>query len=158
MGPTATAPPRCGPTPPTQYPGMTSWLSMRNTSNTGADVPSSCGRDVTGSRGRKSPEDDGAAAVEEDAVLGMPAHGVSQRNPLGVTADGREVFGAVRVVDAGDLLLDDRALVQVGRHVVRGRADQLHAVRVRLVIGPGPLEAGQEGVVDVDDAPGHLGA
>ena len=74
----------------------------------------------------------------------MPAHRTGERDPLGVAADGREILRAVRVVDPGDLLLDDRALVQVGRHVVGGRADQLHAVRVRLVVRPGSLEAGQE--------------
>jgi hypothetical protein len=56
------------------------------------------------------------------------------------------------MVDALDVLLDDRALVEVGRHVVRGRADQLHAAVVRLVVRLGALEARQEAVVDVDRA------
>ena len=54
------------------------------------------------------------------------------------------------VVDPDDLLLDDRTLVELGRHVVGGGADQLHPARVRLVVGLGALEAGQERVVDVD--------
>src|SRR5215475_962106 len=89
----------------------------------------------------QSAEDDGAAAVEQDAVLGVPAYGAGEGDPLGVAADGREVLRTVGMVDPGDLLLDDRALVQVGRHVVRGRADQLDAVRVRLVVRPRSLEA-----------------
>ena len=48
-----------------------------------------------------------------------------------------------------------------GRHVVRGRADQLHALGVRLVVGLGALEGRQERVVDVDhpalDPLAHLG-
>ena len=58
----------------------------------------------------------------------------------------------VGVVDPDHLLLDDRTLVEVGGHVVRGRSDQLHAAGVGLVVGLGALEAGQERVVDVDRA------
>jgi len=35
-------------------------------------------------------------------------------------------------------------------------ADQFHAAGVRLVIGFGAIEAGQEGVVDVDATPRQL--
>ena len=62
------------------------------------------------------------------------------------------------MVDALDVLLDDRPLVEVGRHVVRGRADQLHAAVVRLVVRLRALEAGQEAVVDVDRAALQEGA
>ena len=58
--------------------------------------------------------------------------------------------GVVAVVDADHVLLDDRALVEVGGDVVGGRADQLHAAVEGLVVGPGALEARQERVVDVD--------
>jgi hypothetical protein len=54
------------------------------------------------------------------------------------------------VVDAHNVLLDDRSLVELRGDEVRGRADQLHAAVERLVVGPGALEAGQERVVDVD--------
>ena len=43
-------------------------------------------------------EDDGAAAVEQDAVLGVPAHGAGEGDPLGVAADGPEVLRAVGMV------------------------------------------------------------
>jgi len=59
------------------------------------------------------------------------------------------------VGDAGDVLLDDRTLVQVGGDVVGGRADELDAAAVRLCVGARALEAGEEGVVDVDDAARH---
>jgi hypothetical protein len=65
------------------------------------------------------------------------------------------VLGRVRMGDRFDVLMDDRAFVEVGGDIVRGRADHLHAARVRLVIGLGALEAGQEAVVDVDAAPGQ---
>jgi O-acetylserine/cysteine efflux transporter len=103
-------------------------------------------------------EDDGLVAVEQDPVVGVPADGPGQGEALGVPADGHQLGRAVRVVDPGHLLLDDRPLVQVGGDVVRGGADQLDPARVRLVIRPRALEAGQEGVVDVDDPPGQLPA
>jgi drug/metabolite transporter (DMT)-like permease len=103
-------------------------------------------------------EDDGLVAIEQDPVVGMPADGPGQGEALGVPADSHQLGRAVRMVDPGHLLLDDRPLVQVGRDVVRGRADQLDPARVRLVVRPRALEAGQEGVVDVDDPPGQLPA
>ena len=70
----------------------------------------------------------------------------------------RQVFDRVGVVGPFHVLLDDRTFVEVGGHVVGGGADQLHAAVVRLVVGLGALEAGQEGVVDVDRAAGQLRA
>ena len=37
------------------------------------------------------------------------------------------------------VLLDDRPLVEIGGDEMGGRADQLDAARVRLVVGLGPL-------------------
>src|ERR1700761_6702027 len=98
-----------------------------------------------------SAEDDGAAPVQQDALLRVPAHGPGQRDALGVTADGCEIVRGIRMIYPGDLLLDDRALVQVCRHVVRRGPNPLNAVCLRLMIGPRALEARQERVVDVDD-------
>ena len=61
-------------------------------------------------------------------------------------------LGIHRVVDPLDVLLDDRAFVQVAGDEVGGGADQLDAALVRLRIRLGALEAGQEGMVDVDRA------
>src|SRR5260370_40179687 len=68
-------------------------------------------------------EDNCAATVQQDAVLGVPADGAGERDPLGVAADGGQVLRAVRGVAPGELPLDDRALVQAGRAVVGGRSD-----------------------------------
>lgn len=62
------------------------------------------------------------------------------------------------MVDAGDALLDDGALVEVGGDEVGGGADDLDAAVVGLVVGLGALEGRQEAVVDVDDAARHGGA
>ncbi|MPM52770.1 hypothetical protein SDC9_99532 [bioreactor metagenome] len=54
------------------------------------------------------------------------------------------------MVDPDDVLLDDRALVQIGGDEVCGGADQFDAAGVRLTVRVGALEPRQEGVVDVD--------
>jgi hypothetical protein len=53
------------------------------------------------------------------------------------------------VPDPNHVLLDDRPGVQLGRHVVTGRPDQLHPAPVRLVVRPGAHEGRQEAVMDV---------
>ena len=55
------------------------------------------------------------------------------------------------MTDADDVLVDDRAVVELGGHVVRGDADELHAAVVRLVVGATAAERREERVVDVDD-------
>ena len=56
------------------------------------------------------------------------------------------------MADARAVLLDDRALVEVRRRVVRRRADELDAARVRPVVRLRPNKGRQERVVDVDHA------
>ena len=104
------------------------------------------------------PEHHRALPRQQHPVLAVPLHGARQHLAFGVAADGGQVFHRLAVVHAGHVLLDDRAFVQVGRHVVRGGADQLDAALVRLPVGLGALEAGQETVVDVDGTPGEVAA
>ena len=85
----------------------------------------------------------------------MEADGLGEDAALHVLAESHHVRRGVGVGDASDVLLDDRPLVQVGGHVVRGRADQLDAAIVGLRVGARPLEGRQERVVDVDDAALH---
>src|SRR3954451_6158076 len=101
---------------------------------------------------RRSWEDDGALTVEQDPVLDVPSHGARERDAFEVTADCGQCIGRVRMADAGDLLFDDRSLVEVGCDVVGRRADQLHAMVVGLLVGAPATEARKERVVDVDDA------
>ncbi len=95
-------------------------------------------------------------------MLGVPAHGAGQHRGLDLAADGDHLPRAGGVAYAAHVLLDDRAVVEVGGDVMGGGADQLDAAGVRLVVGPRALEARQEGVVDVDAFAGepraHLGA
>jgi hypothetical protein len=101
-------------------------------------------------------EHDRALPVEEDAILGEESHGSGEYEAFDVASDFGEVFDGLGMGDSVDLLLDDRALVEVGGDEVRGGADEFDATIVGLLVGLGAFEAGQEGVVDVDDAAAEL--
>jgi len=92
-------------------------------------------------------------AVHERPPFEVKSDGAGEHTALDVTALADEILGAVLMADPLDVLLDDRALIEIGGDVVRRRADQLDAAGVRLVVGLGALEARQEAVVDVDAAP-----
>src|SRR4051794_16605625 len=82
----------------------------------------------------------------------MEADGAGEDPAFELSALAHQILDVFAVADAGDVLLDDWALVQLGRDVVSCRADDLHATRLRLVVWPRADERGQERVVDVDDA------
>src|SRR5437899_1939576 len=98
-------------------------------------------------------EHHGLAAVEDDAILEMMAHGAREHAALDIAALAREIFRRVAMADALDVLVDDRAFVEIAGNVMRGRADQLDAAFMGLMVGTRALEARQERVVDVDAAP-----
>ena len=58
-------------------------------------------------------EDDGLVAVSDDAVLAVPQHRPGQHGALDVGAQPGQVVDAVAVVDAHDVLFDDRPFIQV---------------------------------------------
>ena len=74
--------------------------------------------------------------------------------PLQLTPLLHQLAHLVAVAHPTHVLLDDGPLVEVGRDVVRGGADQLHTPLLGLVVRARAHERGQEGVVDVDDAAG----
>jgi len=70
---------------------------------------------------------------------------------LEVAAFAHEVFHAVAMGDLGDVLVDDGALIEIGRGVVGGGPDELDAAAMGLVVGLGSREGREEAVVDIDD-------
>ncbi len=75
---------------------------------------------------------------------------VGNHEALDVAAAPDQVGDRVAVVDPDHVLLDDRPGVEVRRHVVAGRPDELHPAGVRLVVRPRADERRQEAVVDVE--------
>src|SRR5258708_22751950 len=97
-------------------------------------------------------KDDGPLAVDDDAVLEEEMDRARKDPALDVAPLPDQIFRRVAVADAFDVLFDDRTFVEIARRELRGGPDDLHAARVRLVIGLGSLESRQEAVMDVDAA------
>ena len=114
--------------------------------STGPTEPLTIRRPASGGSG----EDDGPGALHDHPVLAVPGDRLGEHLPLDVAADPAHVLDRRAVVDPGDLLLDDRAGVELGGHVVRRRPDQLHPAVVRRLVGVRAHERRQEAVVDVD--------
>ena len=70
-----------------------------------------------------SGEDDGLAAVDEDAVFDVPDDGTGEDGALDLAADPAQVGHVLAVIDAPDVLLDDRAGVEILGYVVGGGTD-----------------------------------
>lgn len=94
-------------------------------------------------------------AIQKHPPVRVPLDGRGQHLALNVGPLLGQLLGAHDVVDAGHALLDDGALVEVGRDKVRGGANDLDAALVGLVVRLGTFKGRQERVVDVDDAPAH---
>ncbi len=58
-------------------------------------------------------EHHGLAAVRNHTIFQMIADGARQHAPLDVAALAHEVVGRVAMADALDVLVDDRALVEI---------------------------------------------
>ena len=101
-------------------------------------------------------EDDRSVPVQEDPILGEQLDRPRESKPLDVSPDLGQRLGREGVIHPLDLLLNDRALVEVGGDKVRRRANQLDAARMRLVVRASPLETRKEGMVNVDDASAQL--
>ncbi len=81
--------------------------------------------------------------IEQDAVFHMAAHRTRQHQRFGITAQPHQFARRHRMVNAGHVLFDDRAFVQVLGDVVRGGADDLDP-RARLVVRLRPLKLGRK--------------
>ena len=90
--------------------------------------------------------------ADENLVLEMKSDRVSKNLPLHVSAFALQVSDAVAVTDAGDLLLDDGAVIELLGDVVSGGSDDLHTSGSGLLVRIGAGEGGQEGVMDVNAA------
>src|ERR1700686_2030795 len=86
----------------------------------------------------------------------MIAYRARQHAPLDVAALADQIVWRIAMADALDVLIDDRALIEVAGDVMGGSANQLDAALMRLMIRPRALETRQKRVMDVDAAPRKL--
>ena len=73
-------------------------------------------------------------------MVEVPADGAGEDDAFEVAAAGDEVFDLVAVADAGDVLLNDGAVVEEVGDVVAGGADELDSAGVCGVVGAGADE------------------
>ena len=95
-------------------------------------------------------EDHCLVSVDEYPVLQDIGEGSVKDQPLDVAAGSCHHVGGEVVVNLDDILLDDRAVVELLGDEVRSGADNLHAAVKGLLIGLRADECRQEGVMDVD--------
>lgn len=93
-------------------------------------------------------KDNRLVSVQKHSSLGVPPHSRSQHLRLNRRALLGQLLGVHAVVDTGNTLLDDGALVEIGGDDVGGGTDDFDATVKGLVIGLGADEAGKEAVVD----------
>lgn len=102
-----------------------------------------------------SVEHNSLVPIQNNPPLSNILDGGSKNITLDITASMGQLLGAHPVVDPHDILLNNRALIQIASNKVGRSANDLDTAVISLVVGLGALERGQETVMDVDDAPGH---
>ncbi len=84
----------------------------------------------------------------------MPPDRPGQDRLFQILSLSNQVLQIIPVGDPGDVLLDDRPLIELLRHVMGGGPDHLHPAREGLLVGLSPDEGRQEAVMDIDDRAG----
>src|SRR3954464_13418396 len=75
---------------------------------------------------RPSAEDDRPVARDQHPALEGHPHGVGEGATFELAPFAHELVDVVAVGDPADVLFDDRPLIELAGHVMRGRADHLH--------------------------------
>src|ERR1700712_4199110 len=91
-------------------------------------------------------EDDGGISPCHHSIFTMPLHRPGQHAALNLRATALELRHVVTVSHANNVLLDDRAFVELRGGVVSRSSNELHAPFFRLEVGPGAGEGWQKGV------------
>ena len=81
---------------------------------------------------------------DEHALLDVGTNGPRKDEAFDIPTGGDHGRRRVGVVHRCHVLCDDRTFVEIGRHIVRGRADELHASFPGLVVWPPTLESREE--------------
>ena len=93
---------------------------------------------------RFSVENHGFAAIGQHTVVKMPAHRLGQNQFFQIAAFADKVLHAMAVRDAHNILLDDRAIIELARRIVGRGANEFYAAFVRLLIRPATGKRGQK--------------
>ena len=67
-------------------------------------------------------------------MMDMGVNGAGQHLRLNVAAQADVILSALGMGDTDGVLFDDRAFIQIGRHIVRGCPDEFHTAFKRLFV------------------------
>src|SRR6267154_95305 len=94
------------------------------------------------------------SSIWEDAKPEVQVDRARQDDSFQIAAFADQIVDRITMTDPDDVLLNDRAVVQLLRDVVARGADELDAPVVRLVVRPRSNKRRQKRVVNVDDPVG----
>ena len=75
-----------------------------------------------------------ASPLQQHSVGEVPADSASERLPFAIAPETQQIVGVVKMIHTDDVLLNNRALVEVGGDVVASRADEFHAALPRALV------------------------
>ena len=87
---------------------------------------------------------------DKNTVFQVPAYSVGQYQLLQIPAVANHFPDTSPVANTGNILVNDGTGIQIFSNVMGCGSNYFDSSLVGLVIGLGPFEAGQEGMVDVD--------
>jgi len=88
--------------------------------------------------------------MKKDAILDVPANGAGKHHFLEVAALFHQVLGGIAMLNSRHALLDNRAVIENFRDVMRGGADELDSAIIGLLVRLRADERRQKRVVNVD--------
>jgi len=97
------------------------------------------------------------ASVDQNAILQVVGDSPCEHAALYVTPLPHEIVGGVGVGNMFNVLADDGTFIEVLGDVMCGGTDDLDATVMGLVVRLCTLEAGKEGVMNINAAPGKIG-
>ncbi len=72
----------------------------------------------------------------------MPADSLSEHALFQITPQPHEIIHPVAMSNTSDILMNDRAFIEIAGGIMRGGPDELHATCMRLVIRSSAGESG----------------
>src|SRR5438105_3029273 len=94
--------------------------------------------------------------MDEDAVFDMPAHGARQHGPFDVAAGPFDIIQVFPMSNMADILVDNRAVIEVAGDIVRGGPDQFYSAFIGHGKRIGADKCREKTMMYIDDAIGIM--
>lgn len=93
--------------------------------------------------------------IQKHPSFSIPPHSSSQDLALNIGTLIGQFFGTHTMINPGNTLLNDRALIQIRSNKMGRGTNDLDTALISLMVRLGTLEARQEAMVDIDDLAAH---